>query len=191
MATLEDSLSLYIDQTDNGKTVTLKDTTDWDLWFGGIADITNVKIYAKSEDLGIVDYVLILDNNFTTPDIGDLYWELTSGDLSELGLSSDTVIPDGIITFKYVVTGPAYTDGGAVENYNEYETFFDYNIKLNVYREFSELPNTFCNDRYIYNDEVEGALLRHSLLKSTQYAAALGQRTRLERVFSVLKNMYE
>lgn len=155
------TLKIFLDQTDNGRTIKIKDVTEWT--DSANTGVTAVTITIKFNN---VTYTAINESKTQPCPQSALVWDIPS---TVLGLSSTEAIEDGVYEFTYTVTtSPATTP--LTKPY-----LMDYNSKKYVYELYEDASYQLSLKNYAYNLDIKKIQVADVLLKGMQYASATGQ----------------
>lgn len=154
------TLLLKLNQTDNGKTLNIKDVTEW----------------TNPTDTGVANVVITIKKDTTTYTVvdevkgqpcaqGALEWNVAS---SAVGFGTSPFIDD-IYTVNYAVTI------SSVVTTLEAKFLLDYNSKRYVFELYENGPYQLAINNFAYNPDIKKIQIADVLLKGMQYAAAAGQ----------------
>ena len=125
----------------------------------------------------------VIDVFDTLPNVDGTIFNINTSDVN---YATSTSFPDGVYTFRYVITG---NGGGADFTVETYREFLLYCAnKCCIYNLIAQIPEADCSCK---DDMVDRALFGFIMLQALKYAAQVGQKERADAINATLLRLCE
>lgn len=168
------TIQLTVDQTDNGLSLIITDSTVW-------SDTANTGVTAVTIDIifDSVTYHVVAESPSQPCPQSVLTWTIPSTDV---GYSTGVPFTDGIYTINCTyITSPVSDPLSA-------QVLLDWNAKYYDFNLVKNLPHKLDNNQFVFNTQVEQSMVFNTLVKGIQYNAAVGQTTKVNDILAIIEN---